>query len=63
MNTITFQFSLDQRVRTPFNSIGIVSMQAHDDGGVCYFVKTEHGGAWFKEGQLSHFDAATTSAA
>lgn len=63
MKTITFQFSLDQRVRTPFGSVGIVSMQAHDDGGVCYFVKTEQGGSWFKEGQISAFDDTVQPAA
>ena len=53
MKSIEFKFSLDQTVTTPFDQKGIVTMQAVDDGGNCYFVKTQEGGNWFKEGQLA----------
>ena len=48
-----FKFNLDQRVVTPFGDVGIVSTCAVDDGGNTYFVKTQAGGNWFKESQLS----------
>jgi hypothetical protein len=50
---IKFKFVLDQSVKTPFGSTGIVSMMAFDDSGNTYYVKTETGGNWFKEAHLS----------
>lgn len=50
---VEFSFILDQKVKTPFDEIGIVSMLGVDDGGKTYFVKTAATGAWFKESQLT----------
>lgn len=50
---VKFAFSLDQKVVTPFGTVGIVSLCGFDEGGVCYYVKTETGGNYFKESQLT----------
>lgn len=50
--TATFKFVIDQKVKTPFGDVGLVSTAAVDDSGVVYFVKTAAGGNWFKESQL-----------
>jgi hypothetical protein len=50
---VTFKFTLDQKVTTPFGDVGLISMLAVDDGGNTYFVKTKDGGNWFKESQLT----------
>lgn len=50
---VTFKFSLDQPVMTPFGDQGIVSTCGVDDSGVVYYVKTATGGNWFKESQLT----------
>lgn len=50
---VTFKFTLDQNVTTPFGEPGIVSMLGVDGGGNTYFVKTKAGGEWFKESQLA----------
>lgn len=50
---VTFKFSLDQVVTTPFGENGIVSMLGVDEGGNQYFVKTKAASTWFKESQLS----------
>ncbi|MES2207301.1 MAG: hypothetical protein V4525_10990 [Pseudomonadota bacterium] len=52
---VEFKFSLDQKVKTTFGSIGIVSMLGFDSGGQHYYVKTEHNDAWLKE---CHLEAA-----
>jgi hypothetical protein len=50
---VTFKFTLDQQVKTPFGDLGVVSMLAVDDGGNQYYVKTATGGNWFKESQIT----------
>lgn len=50
---VTFKFTIDQNVTTPFGEPGIVSMLAVDSSGINYFVKTKVGGDWFKESQLA----------
>jgi len=51
--TVSFEFDIDEQVKTPFGDLGIVSMLGYDDGGPQYFVKTKEGGNWYKESQLS----------
>ena len=50
---ITFKFMLDQAAKTPFGEEGLISMLGVDDGGNTYYVKTNTGGNWFKESQLT----------
>ena len=50
---VTFEFSVDQKVTTAFGDAGLVTMLAVDDGGKRYYVKTSHGGDWFKSSQLT----------
>jgi hypothetical protein len=50
---ISFGFAMDEHVLTPFGEKAIVSMLGFDEGGNTYYVKTVHGGSWFKENQLS----------
>ena len=52
MKEVTFQFDLDQHVKTPFGDVGIVGTCGLDDSGEVYYVKTATGGNWFKESQL-----------
>jgi len=51
-HSVSFAFSLDQKVKTPFGDVGIVSTCGFDDSGEVYYVKTATGGNWFKESQL-----------
>lgn len=48
-----FKFSVSQKVSTPFDDQGIVTVCAVDKGGVHYYVKTKAGGNWFREGELT----------
>lgn len=50
---VSFGFAMDEHVLTPFGDKAIVSMLGFDEGGNTYYVKTVHGGSWFKENQLS----------
>lgn len=50
---VKFKYKIDQWVETPFDTVGIVSMQGVDSGGKCYYVKTKKRGEWFREKQLS----------
>lgn len=50
---VSFKFTLDQKVLTPFGEAGIILMLGVDDGGVKYFVTTSASESWFKESQLS----------
>ncbi len=50
--TIAFEFDMDGKVTTPFGDPGIISMLGYDDGGICYYVRTQTGGNWFKEKDL-----------
>jgi len=51
--TVNFKFVVDQRVTTPFDEKGIVTMMAYDDGGILYHVKSKSSSNWFKENELS----------
>ena len=53
MVKVEFSFNLDQRVKTPFEDEGIVTMLAFDDRGKAYYVKTSKTGNWYKEKELS----------
>lgn len=50
---ITFKYTLEQKVTTPFGEAGLIDMLGYDQNGVTYYVKTAGGGNWFKEAQLS----------
>jgi hypothetical protein len=50
---VTFKFTLDQKVTTPFGDLGVISMLGVDDGGNQYHVKTATGSNWFKESQIT----------
>lgn len=50
---VTFKFTIDQKVTTPFGEPGIISVLGVDECGITYFVKTSAGGNWFKESQLA----------
>ena len=52
MLKVEFKFEITQRVRTPFNEIGIVDMLAFDIGGKQYYVKTKSTNTWFREDEL-----------
>lgn len=56
MKTVEYVYKIDQKVKTPFGDVGIVSMLGFDDGGNQYFVKTATDGQWYKEKQLSPID-------
>lgn len=53
MKTVNFQFELGDKVTTPFGDPGLVSMLGVNDGGNCYYIKTQAGGNWFKERELT----------
>lgn len=50
---VSYEYSIDDKVKTPFGAVGIVTMLGFDDGGKCYHVKTEKSANWFKEKELS----------
>ncbi len=49
MQEISYKFSVDDRVTTPFGDTGIITMLGFDDGGNQYHVKTKLSSKWFKE--------------
>lgn len=49
---VKFKFKLEQKVITPFDEKGIISMLGYDDGGNTYYVKTNMNSQWFKEKEL-----------
>jgi len=49
---INFEYELDQKVITPFNEEGIITMCGFDDGGNQYYVKTKSQSQWYKEKEL-----------
>ena len=49
---IEFKYKIDQKIVTPFNKVGLISMLGFDESGVRYYVTTEKNSAWFKEGLL-----------
>lgn len=49
---VTFKFTLDQNVTTPFGEAGLITVLGYDENGNTYYVKTAGGGNWFKESQL-----------
>lgn len=53
MRTVEYKYDLDEKVSTPFDQVGIVTMLGFDEGGNQYYVKTANTGSWFKESQLS----------
>jgi len=52
MQEVSYKFSIDDRVKTPFGNPGIVTMLGLDDGGNKYYVKTELDSQWYKERDL-----------
>jgi hypothetical protein len=50
---VTFKFTNNQEVLTPFGTAGIITMCAVDDGGVKYFVNTAAVGMWLSEDKLT----------
>lgn len=52
MLTIDYKFVLDQKVVTPFDETGIISMLGFDEAGNQYHVKTKSNACWFKENEL-----------
>lgn len=52
MFTVDYKFTLDQRVITPFNEMGIISMLGFDEAGNQYYVKGKSESNWFKEKDL-----------
>jgi hypothetical protein len=56
LTVVKFKFSLDERVITPFGSIGVISTLGYDESGQHYYVKTEHKSDWLKESQLKPAD-------
>jgi len=49
----TFKFSLDERVKTLFEELGVISMLGFDESGNVYYVKTKDKEGWYKEKHLS----------
>jgi len=50
---VTFKYELEQKVTTPFDEIGIITMLAVDENGLLCYCKTAGGGNWFKESELT----------
>ena len=58
MFTVDYKFTMDQKVTTPFDETGIISMLGFDEAGNQYYVKTKADSKWFKEKELDAADAA-----
>ena len=52
MYEVSYKFSVDDRVITPFGDTGIVTMLGFNDGGNQYHVKTKLDSQWYKEKEL-----------
>jgi len=52
MRKVSYQFDIDQKVKTPFGDDALVAMLGFDGSGQQYFVKTSRDGQWYKEKQL-----------
>ena len=53
MRTVEFKFDLDQRILTGFGDKGIIESLSLQEGGINYYVKTNQGGMWWKESDLT----------
>lgn len=52
MKTVNFKYDVDQKVFTPFDEKGIITMLGYDEAGQQYYVKTANNNSWFKEDAL-----------
>lgn len=53
MIKVEFKFNLNDKVLTPFGSMGIVKMLGIDGEGIKYYVLTENNSDWFIENELN----------
>jgi len=53
---IDFIFELDQKVITPFQEGGIITMLGVDGNGIMYYVKTKVTAEWHKEKELTSIE-------
>lgn len=49
---VDFEFDIDEKVITPFEEKGIISMLGFDEGGKRYYVLTKLNSQWLKETEL-----------
>ena len=52
MTIVEYKFDIDEKVITPFDTLGIVTMLGYDEGGAKYYVQTETSSGWLKESVL-----------